>query len=73
MKYITRNGIKENHRGSDPAPISDDAYLNARDIGDDVELPLCDVPWGELDEDGDDEYVDELDEFSLAEIATFKH
>ena len=74
LKYITRSGIKDHRRGSDgPYHIPDDAHLTARDIGDDVELPLYDVPWGELDEDGDDEYVDELDEFTLAEIATFKH
>jgi hypothetical protein len=73
LKDITRRGIKD-HRSlpNHPRFLSDDDILEPDDISDDVELRPYDVPWGVLDEEGDDEYIDELDEYALAEVKTFK-
>jgi hypothetical protein len=75
LKYITAAGIKARIRGSDPPSLSgpEDIDIEAKDIDDGKELPSYDVPWGLLDEDGEEEYVDELDEHTLAAIATFGH
>jgi len=70
LKHITADWIRGCRRR---APILglDDFPIEAKDIKDDEELPPYDVPWGELDEDGDDTYVDDLDEHTLAEIEAF--